>query len=257
MPIYIYSLPKAGTYFFAAFLKELGFEDTGLHIDRVSYLDTHTQPIEVNARRPSAAKVRSFFVPVVRALKPRQVAFGHFPLPMHYKILAEDGLYVCAYRDPRRTLVSEFIDFRFRREDVRWLSSAAVADDQEAFVLFLKKHGLTAHLSIFREIVLLRSIVLSPLGPPVLQKNTFFVNFDEIRADPDAALPLAAFVGAQLEPAEVRERLSLALAADTKTRATDVAIDRAAFWTPEAEALYAGSAFPSIRAMAEDLGLTF
>ena len=32
MSIYIYSLPKAGTYFFAAFLAELGFEDTGLHI---------------------------------------------------------------------------------------------------------------------------------------------------------------------------------------------------------------------------------
>lgn len=257
MSIYIYSLPKAGTYFFAAFLAELGFEDTGLHIDRLSYLDTHKQTNEANARRPGGAKVKSFFVPVVRALAKHQVAFGHFPLPMHYKILAEDGIYVCAYRDPKRTLVSEFIDFRYRREDVRWLSRETVPDDHDAFNLYLKKHGLTAHLAVFREIVLLLSIVLSPLAPPVLRKNTIFVNFDEIRAKPRAALPLARFLQVELSEVEVLERLETALGAETKTKATEIALDRDALWSDEAESLYARSQFPAIKTMAEELGLEF
>ena len=257
LSVYIYSMPKAGTYFFAAFLKALGLEDTGFHIDRMEYLDTRSQPMDVNMKAPGKARVKQFFVPVVRRLAPHQVAFGHFPLPIHYEILGQTGFYVCAYRDPRRTLVSEFIDFRFRRTGVKWALPAAVPDDGAAFLLYLTKQGMKGHLGIFRDMVLLRSITLSPFCPPILQTNTCFVNFDEIRANPKAALPLARFLQVELSEVDVLERLETALGTETKTKATEIALDRDALWTDEAEALYAKSRFPAIKAMAEELGLEF
>ena len=257
LAIYIYSMPKAGTYFFAAFLSELGFEDTGYHIDRTEYLDTHSKSLEVNIRTPGKARVKSFFVPVVRQLKATQVAFGHFPLPIHYAVLDTAGIYVCAYRDPRRTLVSEFIDFRFRRIGVKWILPETVPDDKAAFLLYLKRQGVTGHLSIFRDMIFLRSIVMSSLCPPLLKAKTTFVNFDEIRANPEAALPLARFLGTTFNDKMVFEKLQNALGAETKTKATEVPIDRDALWTAEAEALYAASEFPAIKAMAETLGLAF
>ncbi len=257
MPVYIYSMPKAGTYFFATFLKELGFHDTGYHIERNEYLDTHAHSMEVNARTPGKARVPGFFVAVMRRLRADDVAFGHFPLPIHHAVLDELGRYVCAYRDPRRTLVSEFIDFRYRRTGVKWLLPDAVPDDGAAFALYLERHGLRGHLGVFRDMVLLRSILASPLAPPVLGPRTIFVNFDAIRSDAAAALPVARFLGSQLTDDEVRAALASALAAETKTKATEITLDREALWTDAAEALYAGSQFPMIKSMAEDLGMVF
>jgi len=257
LPVYIYSMPKAGTYFFAAFLEAMGLENTGYHIDRTEYLDTHAQPLDVNVKTPGKARVKGFFVPVVRRLTKHQVAFGHFPLPHHFDILGSEGVYICAYRDPRHTLVSEFIDFRFRRVGVNWILQSSEPDDRAAFLLYLKKAGLKGHLNIFREMILLRSIIESPLGPPVLKSNTIFVNFDQIRANPDAAMPLARFLKTELSQGEVMTRLEIAFATETKTKATTLDLDRDALWSDEAEALYAASSFPAIKAMAEELGLEF
>lgn len=257
MPIYIYSMPKAGTYFFSALLDKLGFQDTGYHLNRDNYLDTKAHSLEVNAQTPGKAKVKKFFVPVLRELPVNAVLAGHFPLPINYQVLGPKGMYLCAYRDPKKTLVSEFIDFRFRRTDIPWISRRSIEDDQQAFLQFLTRHGVTAHLSVFREFTLLRSIVVSPLAPPVLQKNTYFVNFDQLRADPKTAVGIAKFLGAELTDAAVMKRVKAALSAETKTKATALDIDREAFWTAEAEEIYAKSKFPAIQEMAESLGLEF
>lgn len=257
MPIYIYSMPKAGTYFFSTLLDKLGFPDTGIHLGRDTYLDTKSQSMEVNAHYPGRAKVKRFFVPVARELPPRAVLAGHFPLPINYQVLGPKGFYLCAYRDPRKTLVSEFIDFRFRRKDIPWISAQMIRDDREAFVAFLKRHGTVAHLGVFREFTLLRSIVVSPLAPAILQKNTYFVNFDQLRADPSKAVAIADFLGTELDEAAILSRMQDALGAETKTKATDIEIDRAAIWSDEAEMIYNTSRFPAIKAMAEELGLEF
>lgn len=257
MAVYIYSMPKAGTYFLAKLLESLGFEDTGFHIDRLEYLDTRSQPPEVNTATPAKARVRRFFVPVVRELTERQVAFGHFALPLNPAVLGDDGRYVCAYRDPRATLVSEFLDFRFRRTGVAWALPAAVPDDKDAFVAYLKRHGVTGHLAIFREFVLLRAMLASPLASPHLVRACHFVNFDHLRGDAQAVVPLARFLHVALDLAQAERHLAQTLAAETKTKATGLSIDRNALWTDEAEAIYARSRFPQIRRMAENLGLAF
>jgi hypothetical protein len=250
-------MPKAGTYFFSTLLEKLGFEDTGYHLSRDNYLDTKAHPLEVNATHPDKARVQRFFVPVVRELPARAVLAGHFALPLNFNVLGLKGVYLCAYRDPRKTLISEFIDFRFRRKDIPWLSRPVIADDREAFAAYLRHHGILAHLGIFREFVLLRSVVVSPLAPPVLQKNTYFVNFDHLRSEPRTALGIAKFLHADLTDAEVLQRVKAALSAETKTKATAIDIDRDAFWTEEAEEIYARSKFPAVKEMAENLGLEF
>ena len=140
---------------------------------------------------------------------------------------------------------------------VNWILQSSEPDDRAAFLLYLKKAGLKGHLNIFREMILLRSIIESPLGPPVLKSNTIFVNFDQIRANPDAAMPLARFLKTELSQGEVMTRLEIAFATETKTKATTLDLDRDALWSDEAEALYAASSFPAIKAMAEELGLEF
>ena len=257
LPIYIYSMPKAGTYFFSTLLEKLGLEDTGIHLGRDTYLDTKAHSLAVNIATPSKAAVKRFFVPVVRELAPRAVLVGHFPLPINFNVLGPKGCYICAYRDPRKTLVSEFIDFRYRRQDVPWLAPEVLTDDRAAFTVFMKRHGVVGHLNIFTEFVLLRSMVVSPLGPPILQKKTYFVNFDQVRDKPETAAGIAQFLGIELADNEVMAAVHAALGAETKTRATELSLDRDALWSDEAEALYAASTFPAIKAMAESLGLEF
>lgn len=257
MSVYIFSLPKAGTYFFSSLLEKLGFHDTGFHISGSSYLDTKAHSLSVNAKTPGRAKVEKFFVPVIRSLGEKDVAAGHFPLPLNFKIAGRNSRYLCAYRDPMRTLVSEFIDFRFRREDVAWISKTEIVDDRVAFCAYLLRHGVKAHLNIFRNIALLRMIEQSPLCPDELRNTMYFVNFDHALIDPKVTAGIAAFLGVVLSEDDARARLQSALDAETKTKATGIAVDRDALWTDEARKIYEASEFPAIKALAVHHTLSF
>ena len=257
MSVYIFSLPKAGTYFFSALLEKLGFNDTGFHISGSSYLDTKAHSLLVNAKTPGKARIDKFFVPVIRALGEKDVAAGHFPLPLNFKIAGRRGRYLCAYRDPRRTLVSEFIDFRFRREDVNWVSTAEIPDDAAAFCAYLARHGVKAHLNIFRNIVLLRMIEQSLLCPDELRDAMFFVNFDHALVDSAITRAIAGFLGVVLTEDEARSHLQQALDSETKTKATNITVDREALWTDAAQKIYDESEFPAIKALAEQHELSF
>jgi len=79
MPVYIQTLPKAGTYFLGEVLTRLGFDNTGIHLFQKFYLDTGKYSLEQNAKRPSTPHVRKNFKPVAATPKPTAFLFGHFP----------------------------------------------------------------------------------------------------------------------------------------------------------------------------------
>lgn len=236
MKIYVYTIPKAGTYLLAELIARLGFVNTGFHVNRDQYLDTHSIDPDTNARFPSRATKNQVFLRTLGDMQPGEVAFGHFPVPLMGWLFPQ-FVYVCAYRHPRRTLMSEFVDFRFRRRDVPWVMPDAIPDDRAAFCEYLRQHG-EKHMVTVSQMLALTLLLNEPLCGDYRDGDTYhMLSFDRLVADPAEAERLARFLCA--DPALARTAHAQALAAETKTKATGLDIDRAALWSDEAEALYA------------------
>lgn len=234
MKIYIYTIPKAGTYFLADFVDRLGFNNTGYHLSRTSFLNTRKLDLKTNAEFPGQAKESQGFMKTLRNLGNGDAVFGHFPVPL-MGWMFPDFRFVCAYRHPRKTLVSEFIDFRFRRKDINWISRETIADDQEAFCAYLERHG-EAHMSVFSNMIaatLLRNEELCVRFPA---ERSYLLNFETLLKDPGEAGRLAGYLGS--DPQAGMDALEATLAAETKTKATNIELDRDALWSDRAETAY-------------------
>lgn len=235
MKIYIYTIPKAGTYFLADFIARLGFNNTGWHVNRGSFLNTARFDVETNARFPSKAMEKQGFQKTLGLMNDGDIAFGHFPVPLMAWLFPE-FTFVCSYRHPRETLMSEFIDFRFRRADVPWVSREKVADDREAFALFLAKHGPN-HMAVFSQMLAVSLLRNEPLCRRFQPSQFHIVNFSSLLKDPGEATALAEALGRPAEAAAAA--LQATKEAETKTKATGLDIDRAALWSDAAEEFYA------------------
>jgi hypothetical protein len=170
----------------------------------------------------------------LRGLQNNDLAFGHFPVPM-MSWMFPDIFFVCAYRHPRQTLVAEFVDFRFRREDVKWLSRNQIADDKVAFAAFLERHGIK-HMGIFAQMLGISLMYQEPLCRTVKKGQFHFLNFETLLKDPNVAIDLASRFKVDAERAV--EALEETKQAETKTKATQLDIDREALWSDQAEEAY-------------------
>lgn len=256
MSVYIYTLPKAGTYFLAELLSNMGLHNTGYHLSSpTSYLDTKRHSLDANAKAPGVAKTEKYFVPLVRNINKNDVLFGHFPLPRNQHIAPRHMKYLCAYRHPRKTLMSEFVDFRFRRDDIPWLSRKEIPDDTVAFERYLERHGTTSHLSIFQNIVVYHSIINHPLETPAERNRVFSLQFDTLLQTPGMVHDIAMFLGLDISKPEAEVIHRKTLDADTKTKAVSLDVDRAALWSTRAEELFARSGFPLAISYAQDQGM--
>lgn len=233
MKIYVNTIPKSGTYFMAEFLEGLGYRNTGLHVAYDHVLRTKDHSLRVNVETPSKTAEKCPYRDAISGLAPGDVAFGHFPVALR-PLRFPDLFFVCCYRHPRKTLMSEFVDFRFRRKDVGWIAPDEIADDRAAFVTYLRHQG-PVQMEKWQD--LLRAAWLVRLHwPGFSRRRYFFCNFDDMIAGEAPATRLAIALGA--DPSRVPAALSTALAAETKTKATDLNLDRNAFWSDEAEVAY-------------------
>jgi len=255
MSVYIYTLPKAGTYFIAELLSNLGLNNTGLHLAMHRFLDTKRFSLEQNVETPGITEVRKFFVPVVREMKQEDILFGHFALPRNPEVAPPHMQYICSYRSPKKTLVSEFIDFRFRRTDVPWVSREEIADDATAFALYLERHGTGSHLGIFKSIIVYHSTVNHPLENPVERERACFVHFDTLLEQPGSVRKIAAFLGKDISLQEAASVHRKTLGAETKTKAVTLEVDREALWNARAQEIFSKSEFPQAIAIAREQGL--
>ncbi|MCX7288625.1 MAG: hypothetical protein NTW20_14005 [Rhodobacterales bacterium] len=234
MKVYIYTIPKAGTYFLADFISRLGFHNTGFHVNQKKFLNTAKLDLETNARFPSQAMERQSFMKTLRDMNDGDLAFGHFPVPLMAWIFPE-FFFVCAYRHPRQTLVSEFIDFRFRREDVRWIARDQIPDDRDAFCAYLERHG-EGHMAVFSQMLAVTVLRNEPLCSRFQTGQFHMLNFETLLKSPQCAIDLANRLG--IPPARATEALEQTRNAETKTKATGLDIDRAALWSDRAEDWY-------------------
>lgn len=256
MSVYIYTLPKAGTYFLAELLANMGFNNTGYHLSgTTSYLDTKAYSLDENAHTPGVAKVEKYFVPLVRSLGKNDVLFGHFPLPRNQHITPKHMKYLCAYRHPKKTVTSEFVDFRFRRSDIPWLSRETVPDDTEAFELYLERHGTSGHLSIFRNIVAYHGMTNHPCETAIERNRVMFLQFDTLLQTSKIVHDIAVFLDREISEQDAEKIHRMTLDAETKTKAVSLDIDRAALWSGRAEELFEASGFPAAIACAQSQGM--
>lgn len=243
MKLYIYTIPKAGTYFLANLIGRMGYENTGYHINATDYLDTLNFDMNTNRELPHKTEKDVTFLPVLKSLKDRQLAFGHFPAAALPGILP-CYKFVCAYRHPKKTLMSEFIDFRFRRKDVDWITPTVIPDHKRAFETYLKRHGVVQE-KIFANMLAVSMSVNEPSCTPFAPKNYHFLNFDEMLAKPESSLKsLAKFL--EFEAEELMPLFEGVRNSETKTKATSISIDRESLWTREAVKLYEARSFDAI-----------
>lgn len=251
--VYIYTIPKSGTYLMSGFVHALGWANSGWHVELAHVLRTLEHDAQANRERPSQSRVPGSYLRSFRALPEGQHAFGHVnPLYVPTLMLRDRGYRMLAVRrHPREVLVSEFIDFRHRRRDVDWVSEARVPDHAEAFALYLRQHGPVVR-NICQQYLLLQQVHALPEyeslcgGPRVLFMD-IKAFLDEGRG-PALAARIAEFLGCSLGLGEAARLRTEALAADNKTKATDLALPyvREALWTPSAEAAYAELGFDDL-----------
>ncbi|MEI6099243.1 MAG: sulfotransferase domain-containing protein [Alphaproteobacteria bacterium] len=234
MKVYIYTIPKAGTYFLADFIGRLGFNNTGIHVFQNEILDTAKFDMDTNSKFPSRTMVVQPFMKTLRGLQNNDLAFGHFPAPM-LAWMFPDMFFVCAYRHPRQTLVSEFIDFRFRREDIKRLSPSQIPDDKAAFVAFLEGRG-AEHMTIFAQMLGITLLYNEPLCKKFRRDRFHFLNFETLLKDSKGAIDLADRF--MVDPERAVQAWEETKQTETKTKATKLEIDREALWSDQAEELY-------------------
>lgn len=248
--LHIYTIPKAGTYFIADLVERLGFENTGMHVAIDSFLNTKKFPIEINAQFPSRTVEKQSFVRTLRSTSDNQVTFGHFPAPLAGWMFPKFS-FICSYRHPRKTLMSEFLDFRFRRRDVHWISPEAIPNDNFAFCTYLERHG-RIQMSIFSEMIGVSVLVNEPAYKSLEPDRVHFLNFDALLSDPDISRSLAAWLGA--DPLSADQALEATRQSETKTKATDLEIDRASLWCERADEMYHALGAEEIVRRGKELG---
>ena len=178
--IYLYTVPKAGTYLLSNALEELGFKNSGFHISFNGYLDTLGHTAETNRFFPSRTVVKQPFIKTFKSCY-GMLSFGHLsPSFLPPGILKEFNI-ICSYRDPFEVLVSEFNDFRFIRRDVKFCSKETCANDITAFTIYLK-----TQVTVIRDIMIEMARYLDCFSDSLYAKkylnySPIIINFNRIK----------------------------------------------------------------------------
>jgi hypothetical protein len=138
----ICSIPKAGTYFFAALLEALGYVSCGVHVADGCFVDCRFAPPETVRRHPKRLTFplpSSFVLPLVR---PGQFVVGHLPCTAQYPSRLRTFRVLFVYRNLRDSLVSYM-----RYVTKNWVEAcpanawAQQADGPEKMDRFLVEHA--------------------------------------------------------------------------------------------------------------------
>lgn len=251
--VYIYTIPKAGTYLMSEFLSRLGIQNSGWHISENKYLDTKKFDDQTNKVEPSKTKVVRPYLQSFKRLPRGWHAFGHFnPL---FVCAGELNKYrvIAVKRSLKEVLVSEFVDFRFRRADVHFVHRNVIPDSVKAFEVYMKVHAPIIK-NIAHNFVLLERLQSDHDYVQLVGANRFhFVDFKSFlspQTGPSLALDIARHVGVQVGQEEVCSIWQQALAADNKTKSDGVSMDveRDALWSQRALELYAQLNFDELNA---------
>lgn len=248
LPIYVYTVPKAGTYFLGALLQELGYIDTGWHISTDSYLDTKKFDETTNTEYPSKTQVKQFYLQTFNQIPPAHFAFGHFCPGQLLNRKAKQFFFISSYRHPKEVLESEFIDFRYRRKDVAFVAESEVGDPFAAFELYMEKHAFIIK-NIFVNFLFFQERYLEPLYQEVFGKNNLCVDFKSLLETPISDRLLTQLSTAfDRSSDEIVASVEKAKLRDNKTKSIGLKLPfhRSELWTPNAQHFYSSLKFHEV-----------
>jgi len=104
--VLVCSIPKAGTYLLAAILKELGLEDTRLHISREEASIHHQGSLEQHRTLPEKYRFKLPVQDTVPQIGPNQYAVSHLPFDLDTEVLCRNLRALYIKRDLRDCVVS-------------------------------------------------------------------------------------------------------------------------------------------------------
>jgi len=228
--LYIYTLPKAGTYLLSSLCEEFGISNSGFHIGFTGYLDTLAHPPDVNRHRPSATRAAQQYIKTFKQCA-GQLAFGHLSPSFLPPGVFHATQVVTAYRDPFEVLISEYNDFRFIRKDVKFCSRDAEPNDVLAFGIYLERQApvirdilieMGRYLDCFSEIL---------YAPKYKHSLPLLVNFNRLN-DPNYLLWLDQLFSRFLPNSRMTFVSALEKTFDkqTKTKSSGYSFDTETLW---------------------------
>ncbi len=226
-PILLTSIPKAGTYFFAELLSELGVQNRHLHIAKHHAENLLLCSEEINKHKPSLAKVPLRLDQALYTVQASEFVFGHIAKPLLNDFALNRFKIIYSYRDHKAAMQAEFHWFRELRQDLpAKFTRYAHLSPEEHFIHYLKIYGPT-RVRLFSFLDLWKS-----------DPKVFLIDFDKFRAERDYAIQSILGLAQYLELTEpsAEEILERCLNKDNKTKVKRDPSQN--LWSPQAEAIY-------------------
>lgn len=235
--LYIYTMPKAGTYLLSSICEEFGISNSGCHIGFGGYLDTRNHEAEVNRYQPSATRVNQTYIKTFKQCA-GLLSFGHLSPSFLPPGVFLNTQVIVSFRDPMETLISEYNDFRFIRRDVRFCSPQNVVDDITAFGLYLERQA-----PVIRDIMIEMSRYLDCFSQPLYAAKyhghlPIVINFSQLKS-PDYRLWLDEVFARFLPHCSMTfgQALDATYGKQTKTKSSGYPFDPELLWSGDNQAL--------------------
>lgn len=225
-PILITTIPKAGTYFFAEILTEIGAKNRHLHVAKTFAENLLLYGEEVNKLTPSKAKVPLKLSQALYTVQNGEFVFGHIAKPLVDDEFLERFKIIYSYRDHKEAMQAEFYWFREIRQDMpEEFTQYNHLSPEEHFIKYLEIYGPT-RVRLFKFLDLWKE-----------DDRVLNLDFNKFRANHDYAkekiLAISEHIGMPVSEARAAEILDTCLNKDTKTKTKrDKSVN---LWTPEAE----------------------
>lgn len=226
-PILLTTIPKAGTYFFAEVLSEIGAKNRHLHVAKHHAENLLLFGEEVNKFTPSKAKVPLKIDQALYTVQAGEFVFGHIAKPLLNKFALDNFKIIYSRRDHKDAMQAEFYWFREIRRDMQEeFTRYSDLSAEEHFIKYLEIFGPT------------RVRLFKFLDMWMDEPGIVCLDFDQFRNDKTYAknklIEIANYIGFELN--EPQALLEKCFNKDTKTK---VKRDRSVnLWTPEAEEIY-------------------
>ena len=241
-PVFVTTIPKAGTYMMAKMLPRLGAVDCGVHVLQHGIVDNRFAPERLQRHHPSVLSRPIEASDAVRLIAPGQFAYGHVGL-LGAEIRAAFAGFkvVMMYRNLRDVYVSLIRFFREIRHDVPKLHRAALMLEDVVTLLAwdMDREG-PYRLIGFKEICKWRQ-----------EPNVLALRYEDVVGDHgrerqmEVMRDLRAFLGSGVPDAGLADILDTVIGQPTLTK-TDRRTVASEHWTDEVERMYRRIGFPDL-----------
>ncbi|MDD9897779.1 MAG: sulfotransferase domain-containing protein [Candidatus Melainabacteria bacterium] len=229
-PILLTTIPKAGTYFLAEILSEIGAKNRHLHVAKNHAENLLRFGEEVNKFTPSKAKLPLKLDQALYTVQAGEFVFGHIAKPLLNDFALENFKIIYSYRDHKEAMQAEFYWFREIRRDMQEeFTRHSDLSAQDHFIKYLEIFGPT-RVRLFKFLDMWKD-----------EDGVTQIDFNQFRSDKAYAqkkiIEIGNDIGIPVDEARAAEILETCLNKDTKTK---VKRNKSiSLWNDEAEKIYA------------------